>query len=422
MSKPVVDQIFELIIQGRLDELNKISRPEDAVYIRTIVSTNSDSGASLAIDLEEITSIAPWITPFFLGPKIFVSSRSTAVQGALTGGKANFFIDWSFSFDSNVGEKIRAYVNKENVNPSDLERVITLLRLKKKFSLQTDLLPFLFENLRLSRSDKTNDRPLDTIIAFKKLDFIDWEAFEKDPTKPEFKYHDESYLLRDAQNTYDSFISNAEVKRWEYKALFTQVFLFELAIIWLKQASSPDDQFSQLIDFCVLQLGKLPKYELKFAWRFLNQPTKTRFFGPLNGVAKKLVKDLKGMAWDICHLRVLEMLSTKTELGSFYLPFFVSFDEKFSEILRENQIQLLIIDDRLKRMHSATVDEYEFIQKLDYCMSPATKSQMNPAKSEARRNYDMPAHDLEQILKYQIIEVEKLAELERERRASKTKT
>ncbi|MBQ4862640.1 hypothetical protein J8L98_13170 [Pseudoalteromonas sp. MMG013] len=422
MSKPVVDEIFELIIQRRLDELDSISRPEDAVYIRTIVSTDNDGGANLGFNLEEITSVAPWITPFFKGPRILVSSLSTAVQGVLTGGKANFLIDWSFSFDSNVAEKVRAYMNEEDINPTDLERVITLLKLKNKFSLQTDLLPFLFENLRLSRNDKSNDRPLDTIIAFKKLDFMDWDAFEKDPTKPKFKCIDESCLLNDARDTYDSLVNDAELKRWEYKALFTQVILFELAIIWLKKESSPEEQFSELIDFCVLQLGKLPKYELKFAWRFFSHPTKTRFFGPLNGVAKKLVKALKGMAWDMCHLRILEMLATKSELGSFYLPFFVSFDEKFSEILKENQVQLLVVDDRLKRMHSATVDEYEFLQNLDRYMSLATKSQMEPAKSELRRKYQVPSHDLEQILRYQTTEVERLAVLERERRASKAKT
>lgn len=410
--KPVVDQIFELILQGRLDEVENISNPEDAVYIRTVVSTEEKGGTHVGVDLEEITKVAPWITPFFLGPRLLFSSKSIAVQNMMTGGKSNFLLDWSFSFDSNVAEKVRAYVNLENINAKDRDRVITLLKLKKKFSLQTDLLPFLLENLRLSRSDIKNERPLNTIIAFKKLDYLDWQAFEKNPLKPEF-ICDEKTLLKDANDTYDSMVNDKEVKKWEYKSLFTQVILFELAIIWLRKNGSIEEQFSELIDFCVLQLGKLAKFELKFAWRFLNQPTRTRFFGPLNGVSKDLTKALKGMAWDMTHLRLLETLSTKTTFDSFYVPFFVSFDEKFSEILKQNQLQMLLVDDRLKRMHTATIDEYPFLQKLDSCMSEKTRSLMGEVESEARRSYNIPENDLKHIIALQTIELERLAAQER---------
>lgn len=410
--KPVVDQIFELILQGRLDEVENISNPEDAVYIRTVVSTEEKGGTNVEVDLEEITKVAPWITPFFLGPRLLFSSKSIAVQNMMTGGKSNFLLDWSFSFDSNVAEKVRAYVNLENINAKDRDRVITLLKLKKKFSLQTDLLPFLLENLRLSRSDIKNERPLNTIIAFKKLDYLDWQAFEKNPLKPEF-ICDEKALLKDANDTYDSMVNDKEVKKWEYKSLFTQVILFELAIIWLRKSGSIQEQFSELIDFCVLQLGKLAKFELKFAWRFLNQPTRTRFFGPLNGVSKDLTKALKGMAWDMTHLRLLETLSTKTTFDSFYVPFFVSFDEKFSEILKQNQLQMLLVDDRLKRMHTATIDEYPFLQKLDSCMSEKTRKLMGEVESEARRSYNIPENDLKHIIALQTIELERLAAQER---------
>ena len=203
-------------------KLKIFSNPEDAVYIRTVVSTEEKGGTNVEVDLEEITKVAPWITPFFLGPRLLFSSKSIAVQNMMTGGKSNFLLDWSFSFDSNVAEKVRAYVNLENINAKDRDRVITLLKLKKKFSLQTDLLPFLLENLRLSRSDIKNERPLNTIIAFKKLDYLDWQAFEKNPLKPEF-ICDEKALLKDANDTYDSMVNDKEVKKWEYKSLFTQV-------------------------------------------------------------------------------------------------------------------------------------------------------------------------------------------------------
>ncbi|MFP7836580.1 hypothetical protein ACLHTS_06755 [Pseudomonas aeruginosa] len=409
MERPIIDEMFDLMVRGELDKLEKISRPQDAVYIRSAISTNSTIGTGLAIDLEDIINRAPWITPLFLGPKIYFTSASIALQNSTTNGKANILIDWSFSFDSNVAERIRAYVNHENINEADRLRVITLLKLKKEYSLQTDLVPFLFENLRLSRDNKQNERPLNTIVAFKKIDFLDWDAFEKDPSKPIFQCNEEN-LIRDAQKIYGDLVNNTEVKKREHKALFTQVILFELAIIWLKGDLSPAESFRALIDFCVLQLKKLAKYELLFAWRFLNAPNRVRFFGPLNGVAKDLIKSLRGMAWDMSHMRTLETMSTKSNAGSFFIPFFVSFDDKFSEILKQNQIQILLIDDRLKRMHSAGVDEAAFQKNLRSCMSPEVLEKMNYSLSEARRNSEIPAFELEHILAHQTKILEELAD------------
>ncbi|WP_434471124.1 hypothetical protein [Aeromonas veronii] len=113
MEKPVVDEIYEILVHGDLERLEDISRPQDAIYIRMVISTESHNAAGLHIDLEDITNKAPWITPLFIGPKIFLNSVSTALQSHLTGGKSSVPIDWSFSFDSNVAERVRAYVNNE---------------------------------------------------------------------------------------------------------------------------------------------------------------------------------------------------------------------------------------------------------------------------------------------------------------------
>jgi len=422
MEKPLIDEMFELILCNKLEELDHIARPEDAICIRTAVSTESESAADLSIDLEDITKQAPWITPFYIGPKVIFSSLSTALQKEAGYSKTHVPLDWSFSFDSNVAEKLRAYVNHENINKVDKERVITLLKLKKKHSLQTDLLPFLFENLRLSRDNEKNLRPLKTIEAFKKLDYIDWEAFAENPDKPSFRC-DEINISQQAIDTYNDLINDNEIKKRENRAAFTQVVLFELAIIWLggKETKSAEELFEELIDFCVINLKKLPKYELKFAIQFLTKPTKTRFFGPLNGVSKKLLKDLRGMAWDMIHFRVMETFATATKEGSFFLPFFVSFDDKFSEIIKHNQISMLMVDDRLERMHSAGIDEYEFNVLLQSCTSTKVKEQMTPKKSEERRQKNLSTIELMDILTAQAKVLEVLAEKERRNRLCKKK-
>lgn len=155
------------------------------------------------------------------------------------------------------------------------------------------------------------------------------------------------------------------------------------------------------------------------AWAFLSAPNKIRFFGPLSGVKKELLKALRGMAWDISHVRTLETMSTATNMGSFFIPFFVSFDERFSELIKLNQIQVLVIDDRLKRMHCLATGESDFQVKLNSCMSKKCRNEMTAEKSEIRRSFELPINDLKHILDNQSIVLERIAEDERKKRKAK---
>jgi hypothetical protein len=58
------------------------------------------------------------------------------------------------SFDSNFAEKLRATLNGENIEPVDRIRVIDVLMLKANNArVQFDVVPFLYENIRLARDN-----------------------------------------------------------------------------------------------------------------------------------------------------------------------------------------------------------------------------------------------------------------------------
>lgn len=354
MKTPLFDDIFIALLRRDLDALRRIAeeRPADVVSLRAVVSTQRAQGATPSIDLGTIRQEAPWVVPLFEGPRFFFVSERTIIQERLTGGFSAVPIDHSFSFDSNVAEKIRAYFNHEKISDADLARVITLLRLKKRCAMQVDWGSFLFENLRLSRDNSQNLRPTKTIAALKALDDVDWDEFEKDASNP-VTTRSWQELEKEAISTYDSLITDAEVKDRETKALFTNVFLLALAEQWLTHNEGAPRAFSNLIDFCLFDLGKVPPYELGLAWDFLVQPKALRFFGPLSDLARDLTNALKGMAWDLSHVRSLETMATMhTMTGSFFLPFFITFDAGLTELIRHNQTRFILIDDRSKRLQS----------------------------------------------------------------------
>jgi hypothetical protein len=418
MKRPVIDELFSAILRGDMAKFEEIERERfaEAEHIRVVLSTESRNGVNTHIDLTEIRAEAPWITPYYAGPRLIFISALTSLQSRRTGGRSYPRIDWSFSFDSNVAEKVRAYISHEEINEADLQRIITLIKAKKKYQLQTDILPFLFENLRLSREDSKNERPLNTILAFKKLDYLDWEKFESNPRKPHCNCDDEALLI-ESQSTYNNLIKTEEVLKREQRALFTQVILFETAIQWLKNSQLPPEEiFSSIIEFCVVQLEKLPKRELAFMWLFLQKPKSQRFFGPLADLSKKLVKDLRGMAWDISHIRSLESFSAIGSSEYFYMPFFVSFDDRFNEILRANQASFMIYDDKLKRIQASSINEKIIQEKINQCMAEKTMKVMGIYESEKRRNSEIPIESLKHILSIQEKEIEKLATTRRQER------
>lgn len=91
------------------------------------------------------------------------------------------------------------------------------------------------------------------------------------------------------------------------------------------------------------------------------------------------------MAWDMTLLRVMEQIATTSQFGSFFVPYFVSIDGRWRNLLRLNLVELMLIDDRHKRVLSARADELAFQRVLEECLQTVFHLEMTPGKIEARR-------------------------------------
>jgi hypothetical protein len=118
MSAPIIDEVYSALLKQDLEQLDLLGeqRPEDAAYLRALISTGHEGGASIDVDLSRIRSEAPFMASLFQGPRFFFISPETSVQASVTGGSSVVPIDWTFSFDSNVAEKVRAFLNSESLS------------------------------------------------------------------------------------------------------------------------------------------------------------------------------------------------------------------------------------------------------------------------------------------------------------------
>ncbi|HGU9824230.1 TPA: hypothetical protein ACNFPD_003324 [Enterobacter cancerogenus] len=392
LRPPISDVLYFALLHGDLAALDAIGkeRPEDMIHLRTILCTDEPGAIDINLGLGPGLAQNEQIISFFEGPRAYFMSAGASLQAYLTGGKSNVLFDYSLSFDSNFAEKIRAVVSGENIQEVERKRVIEILMLKANNSrVQFDLMPFLIENVRLSRDNPQNKRPLNTLIAFRMLDYLDWERFRESPGTFVYSKSAEtlrSELIEDAKAFMQKLYSNGFIAQQEVKSIFNQILLLRFATLWHSD-SKPDHKLimRELFIYSVKKLGAIPLTELQLIWRGMTSSPVAPFFGPLTGKSRDMLKAIRGMAWDMVLLRLLEQAATATQNGSFFIPYFVTNDGRWRELLRLSPVKMMVIDDRDHRVQVARQNEKEFRAIFIECLQGELRSCMTPEMIEKRR-------------------------------------
>lgn len=387
---PIVDALFSALINSDKAALDAIEsqRATECAALRAVICTDAPGAIDLELGLS--VSSSEYVTPFFEGPRAFFMSAGASIQARFTGGRSNALIDFSLSFDSNFAEKMRAAIAGENIQQVDRDRVNEVLMLKaRNRNVQFDVLPFLIENTRLTRDDPRNERPLNTLIAFRMLDHLDWDAFRDDPSRFVFDVPCEELkasLRPEAMVFLSELQTSGDVIRHEARSTGTQAMLLRFARLW-HEKRKPDKRriLGDLLHFSIQHLGAIPLTELHLIWSGMTSELGAPFFGPITGRAKTMLEDVRGMAWDMTLLRVLEKNATASRLGSFFIPYFVSIDRRWRHLLRLNPVTMMLIDDAHRRVLFARADELAFQRFLEECAQTELRAEMTPEKVEARR-------------------------------------
>lgn len=369
-----------------LEEIEK-TRSAECVSIRTVICGDMANGVDLDMGLGVVS--CPYIIPFFSGPRAFFLSAGTALQAHLTGGRSNVLIDYSLSFDSNFAENLRALMSGARIQDADRDRVVEVLTLKAQNPrVQFDITPFLFENARLSRDNEKNRRPLNTLVAFRALDHLDWDAWREAPGRFIFDapYPELTARLRpDAESVLRQFERSEAVRQIETGSLKTQALLLRFArLCYDRRDRDMSRILYELIRFAIDKIGAIPLTEIRLIWSGLQGEEEGRFFGPIFGRSRDMLAKIRGMAWDMSLLRLMERIALTSRNGSFFIPYFVSIDSRWRELLRQSPVTLMLADDTTSGVIFVRAGELEFQTALTECLHDM-HSDMTTDKVEARR-------------------------------------
>lgn len=129
--------------------------------------------------------------------------------------------------------------------------------------------------------------------------------------------------------------------------LWARIVLLKCAlIVFERQAPTLERRFYALLKFLHERMARLPQFEVHVGYRFFALNSGASFFQGVQQNARRLVKTLSSMAWDLAHWRALfDMLlvqSNSDDRAAFPIPHFLTFDQPFVRLTEGLRLDGLI--------------------------------------------------------------------------------
>ena len=258
------------------------------------------------------------------------------------------------NYDSNVSSYINSMFFK-NREDDDLVNMIQYIR---KYKFQTTCQHYAFE-VSLNLYPVNEMAVYNTLYAESMLANMTDKMIEERNFTP-FVLPEDEYqkIYTNLQN-----IKNDKGKNYE---LFEIIYsmLLKAFIIKSEKKKGNRQKIEQFLEFVFKSVGCYLENEVYLIGKYLCDGNNIAFFRHMqqNRSKDKFLKDVRGIAWDLCHLRMVlkEMESRNLDGDITFLHCFASFEEGLVEILKCNQIKrILYFEDKAYYKYEHNVFEIE---------------------------------------------------------------
>ncbi|WP_146155024.1 hypothetical protein [Photobacterium angustum] len=351
---------------------------------KIIYSTNNLDGNFAKSSLKSIEEECPVLKKYFYGSGLLFFSDEL-YDNTRKLGEIEIPIDYSLSLDSNAAERFRVWEDGKSLDKSVgyFDKLVRFIKEGEGNGFNFDYSFFLIENFFDSMKEN-NHRPFNTIRALKRFDHLDYDKDKFDINNPLFTEDRVSAGHRTIE-TLHAFHSSPEIQKFQERRMLLYIVLLKTIILRQNKSTTLADKMSELILFCLNDLGKFAKTELYFGWKLLKYGNKLRFFDPVGQIGKKTLHKVKGMSWDIFALRYQETLASKGDTGEFFIPFFASFDNRFVELAQACPIRAVLLDEQGENVITIQLDELEFQTELNTSMTPEVQQILSDTELKLKR-------------------------------------
>jgi len=322
-------------------------------------------------------------------------------------------IDITVEFDTNVASYVEAFVeNKATPNREMVKEVLDFVLTTKEVNFGYNF--YALENARGFFYGGQVASIRRNLKAIMKLDYMDRGRYQQggeirlniDDNELEVKTDEKLHALYDWPYR--------EGLEAEFIPINEMLYLLLLKIVEIEHRDKRrrlDVKVEELYQFMHFELKTLLVREAIIALNYFKNRSRLTFFGRINPKPKEkcqeLLKELRGMSWDLMLFRVLERIATMPGQGDFLIPYFLSFDKKMVQLFDLFPLRAILACDAGGQMLPLWVtpplDELQKEIKIeiikDYFSSIA--SNVRFAERQADRSPDLS--DLEKSLEVEVV-------------------
>lgn len=276
------------------------------------------------------------VRSLFNTERVLVLDKDTVREMGMGNGEVTYPIDYSISLDTQALSYLEPYL-KGRISrlPTDFKEVFEFV---SRDDVHVDPIPYLQENLHNLKDQRSADKIFEKLRAYEILRTLDtdWLHLHEEVRST----LSEQELVKRAQehiaHMYRYLDDEGFMRALELRQQFMYCNLLKMVVI---QIGSPDISVAQKIElfvaFCDAELATLGGREIAVARAYFEHGQGLTFFGKIQVKKPDIFETLDGMAWDLWHVRQLEISMTlkPSREARYFFPALLTFDKKFIEII-----------------------------------------------------------------------------------------
>lgn len=317
-----------------------------------INATECDESMNLYSLFSDILNIEEQLYTPFKNGKINIVNVPITFRG-LSGGDGIAFTQRSISFDTQTVSYFSKWFKGEvNSLPQNL---ISILDLLHDGHVDVDYIPYSIENLLFSDANMASVK--ETIYAFERM------YYKK--RVPNFYC---KYRVNRVINSYNKIRLQTHFEPLRLYYLLYAILL-KISIIQLSHNRySLEHKMNELCEFMHNKLSRILYPEIILAKRYFSKGQEYTFFGKIQKGRKDNMENLKNMAWDLLHLRMLEISFTikPVKRADANIPYFCTYDKRLLEVKDCYELNSIAINDTSGErfpFYNNIIEIFENIQK-----------------------------------------------------------
>lgn len=280
-------------------------------------------------------------------------------------GKYNLNYGFCLELDTQTVSYLANLLSGKKLEKDIMLSMNTLIKLLRQIPCDFTCFPYSFEN---SKKVKDSEREmLDTFLYFE---------YFKNNVSNDIKYPilKDDMPLEYVQLAEDDLLSSSQMATNKeiiylydvYKVIYC--LLLETVIIEFSSNCCLEKKLSSLFEFINNQLGVYLEREVAVCYGYLKKVRDIRdiFFKKIHINSHDILRNLKGMAWDLTHIRMIEYL-TSIDIyidNALFFHYLVSFDKGLRTVIKYYPIDRIIFY-KTKPYIKFKYPLYEFINEFD---------------------------------------------------------